>query len=242
MSGSTPPSDRMAYNGRGLEPWYHAAKALVLPPIKLWFSWRFEGLEHIASDGPAIVASNHISYLDPLANAYAVVKAGRRPRFLGKAELFEIPVVGSALRGAGQIPVVRGTGDQTPLVAAEAALAAGEVVVIYPEGTVTKRPDFMPMEGRTGVVRLSLASGVPITPIASWGGQVVWQKSGKGSLKFGRPVWVKAGPPLDLSDRRDEANDRDSLHEMTAEVMSAITELVEDLHSRYPRRWSQDPG
>lgn len=228
--------------GPGVEPWFHVAKAVVLPPIKLWFSWRFEGLEHIPPQGPAIIACNHISYLDPPANAYALVKAGRRPRFLGKADLFEIPLVGSVLRGAGQIPVMRGSGDQTPLAAAESALAAGEVVVIYPEGTVTKRPDFLPMEGHTGVVRLSLASGVPVTPMASWGSQTVWQKSGRGSLKFGRPVWLKAGPSLDLSDRRDRANDRDALHEMTAEVMSAIAALVEDLRARYPRRWTEDEG
>ena len=68
-------------------------------------TWRFEGLEHIPATGPAIVACNHLSYLDPLANANAVMKAGRRPRFLAKDDLFEIPVVGSAFRGADQIPV-----------------------------------------------------------------------------------------------------------------------------------------
>jgi 1-acyl-sn-glycerol-3-phosphate acyltransferase len=101
-----------------------------------------------------------------------VVKAGRRPRFLAKDDLFRIPVVGMAFRGANQIPVTRGTGDATAaLAAAERALAEGEVVVIYPEGTVTTREDHLPMEGKTGTVRLSLATGVPITPLASWGSQ-----------------------------------------------------------------------
>ena len=58
---------------------------------------------------------------------------------------------------------------------------------------MTKNPDFLPMQAKTGTVRLSLMSGVPITPLASWGGQAVWQKSGRGSLKFGRPIWVKVG-------------------------------------------------
>jgi 1-acyl-sn-glycerol-3-phosphate acyltransferase len=168
----------------------------------------------------------------------AVIKAGRRPRFLAKTELFEIPVIGTALRGANQIPVDRSSGDLTPLRSAEAALADGEVVVIYPEGTVTKSLDSLPMKGKTGVVRLSLASGVPITPMASWGSQAVWQKSGRGSLKFGRPVWAKVGPPLDFSDRASEADDREALHEMTEQVMRAITALVEDLRSRYPKRWT----
>jgi 1-acyl-sn-glycerol-3-phosphate acyltransferase len=226
--------------GPALEPWYHVAKFVVLPPAKLWFTWHFEDLDYIPPAGPAIVACNHISYLDPIGNGYAVSKAGRRPRFLAKDDLFEIPVVGAALRGARQIPVDRGTGSAAPLRSAEAALAAGEVVVIYPEGTVTDHPDFSPMEGRTGTVRLSLASGVPITPMASWGSQAVWQKAGKGSLKFGRPVWIKAGPPLDLTDRADRANDKDALRQMAEQVMATLTALVEDLRARYPKRWADD--
>jgi 1-acyl-sn-glycerol-3-phosphate acyltransferase len=120
---------------------------------------------------------------------------------------------------------------------AEEALLSGEVVVIYPEGTVTNRADHLPMQGKTGTVRLSLATGVPITPLASWGSQAVWQKSGKGSLMFGRPVWVKAGAAIDLSERRGEAGDHYALVAMTAEVMTAITSHVEDLRDRYPKRW-----
>ncbi len=226
--------------GHALEPWYQIAKTVGLPPVRLWFSWRFEGLEHIPAQGRALVACSHLSYIDPFGYAEAVVRRGRRPRFLGKAQLFDIPLVGAALRGAGQIPVNRGTGDQTPLRSAVEALEAGEVVLIYPEGTVTDRPDHLPMDAKTGVVRLSLATGVPIVPMGSWGSHPVWQKSGKGSLKFGRPIWVKAGPPIDLSDRRDEANDREALHEMAAQVMRTITGIVEDLRDRYPRRWSDD--
>ncbi|MGZ5212176.1 MAG: lysophospholipid acyltransferase family protein [Actinomycetota bacterium] len=223
-----------------MEPWYDVARLVAIPPVKLWFNWRFEDLELIPRTGPAIVAANHISYLDPFANGYAVMKAGRRPRFLAKDELFEIRMVGTVLRGAHQIPVDRGSGGPAPLVSAGKALEAGEVVVIYPEGTVTKSPDFLPMAGKTGAVRLSLMSGVPITPLASWGSQTVWQKSGKGSLKFGRPVWVKAGPPIDLSDRASQLDDRDALHEMTDELMAALTALALDLRGRYPKRWSDE--
>jgi 1-acyl-sn-glycerol-3-phosphate acyltransferase len=136
--------------------------------------------------------------------------------------------------------VDRGSGGSAPLVSAGKALEAGEVVVIYPEGTVTNNPDFLPMQGKTGAVRLSLMSGVPITPLASWGSEIVWQKSGKGSLKFGRPIWVKAGPPIDFSDRAGQLEDRDALHEMTDELMSALTALVLDLRGRYPKRWSDE--
>jgi 1-acyl-sn-glycerol-3-phosphate acyltransferase len=214
---------------------------VALPPVAFWFDWRFENLDRIPLTGPAIVACNHISYMDPLSNAYAVVKAGRRPRFLAKEDLFHVPLVGRALKGAGQIPVKRGTGDAAaPLRQMTKAVTDGEVVVIYPEGTVTKRPDHLPMEAKTGTVRLSLATGVPITPVASWGSQAIWQKSGKGSLKYGRPIWVKAGPPLDFSERVELANDHDALQDMTAEVMAALTTLVEDLRARYPRTWSAE--
>jgi 1-acyl-sn-glycerol-3-phosphate acyltransferase len=223
-----------------LEPWYAVARLVTVPPAKLWFNWRFEDLDRIPRTGPAIVAANHISYLDPFANGYAVIKAGRRPRFLAKHDLFKVPVVGRVLGGAHQIPVDRGSGGPAPLISAGKALDAGEVVVIYPEGSVTKNPDFLPMRGKTGAVRLSLMSGVPITPLASWGGQAVWQKSGRGSLKFGRPIWVRAGDPIDLTDRTDQLNDPDALHEMTEELMAALTALVLDLRSRYPKRWSDE--
>ena len=223
-----------------MEPWYHIAKAVAVEPVRGWFRLRYEGLEHIPITGPAIVACNHISYLDPLTNAAAICKAGRRPRFLAKDDLFRIPVVGSAIRGARQIPVARGSRDAVSVLrAAEGALAQGEVVVIYPEGTVTRRPDHLPMDGKTGVVRLSLATGVPITPLASWGSQAVWQKS-KGSLKFGRPVFMRVGPPIDPSSRGAEVRDAAALRAMTAEFMAAITVMVEELRCAYPKRWSED--
>ena len=167
-----------------------------------------------------------------------MIRRGRRPRFLAKDDLFKIPLVGRAMAGAGQIRVNRGTADRRPLRDAELALARGEVVAIYPEGTVTKRDDHLPKPGKTGAVRLSLATGVPIVPLASWGSQDVWQKSGKGSLKFGRPVWVKAGPPIDLSDRAGEIDDGVALREMTAQLMGVLTQMAEELRDRYPARWA----
>ena len=220
------------------EPWYQFCTKVVVPPVRLWFKFRVEGLERIPRQGPAIIACNHLSYLDPFSNGCAVIDAGRRPRFLAKQELFDTFLVGSALRGAGQIPVARGTRAVTPLLRAKEALDLGEVVVIYPEGTVTKREDHLPMEGRTGTVRLSLMSGVPITPMASWGSQGVWQKSGKGSLRYGRPVWTMTGEPLDFSARVAEMDDRDAVKEMTAQLMARLTDMVNDLRQRYPRSWS----
>ena len=215
-------------------------ESVFRPAFQLWFNWRFEGLEKIPPTGPLIVAGNHLSYLDPFAHAYFVVKAGRRPRFLAKQELFEGRLVGAALRGAHQIPVRRGAGDETPLAEAERALAAGEIVVIYPEGTTsTTNEDFSPGPGKTGVARLALATGVPVLPVATWGGQYVWRKGGRQSLAFGRPIWLEAGTPMDLGAGVSGEVGKAKLRGLTDDVMRELGRLVDGSRTRYPARWSR---
>jgi len=210
-----------------------------VPPLRLWFTWRFEGLERIPPQGPLIVAGNHLSYLDPLAHGIFVDRAGRRPRFLAKQELFENRFLRTVLLGCGQIPVRRGTGDQTPLQAAARAIQAGEVVVIYPEGTsVTDRPDFSPMRGKTGAVRLSAATGVPILPVATWGGQYVWRRGARPRPAFGRPVWLAAGSPIAPPPAEALDADPERARRLTDELMAELTALVADLRARYPKRWA----
>lgn len=224
-----------------MEPWYRAAELALRPPFQLWFNWRLEGLERVPTRGAVIVAGNHLSYIDPFAHGYFVVRAGRRPRFLAKQELFDAPFVGTVLRGARQISVERGTGDRSPLEDARRAVELGEVVVIYPEGTTTTtREDFTPGRGKTGAVRLSLATRIPIVPVATWGGQFVWRKSGRQSLAFGRPIWVAAGEPFDPAARLEGEADGPALRALTDELMGEIARLVDDLRVRYPARWT--PG
>jgi 1-acyl-sn-glycerol-3-phosphate acyltransferase len=215
-------------------------ETVLRPPLQLWFNWRLEGLDRIPAEGPLIVAGNHLSYLDPLAHGYFVDRAGRRPRFLAKRELFDKPIVGTALRGSGQIPVRRGGGDPSTLEDGTRALEEGEVVVIYPEGTTTTtNPDFSPGRGKTGAVRLALATGVPILPVATWGGQYVWRNDGRQSLAFGRPIWLRAGEPLDLRSRVGADDDPATVRPLTDELMRELGGLVDDLRGRYPARWSR---
>jgi 1-acyl-sn-glycerol-3-phosphate acyltransferase len=224
-----------------VEPWYRAAEFALVPPFQLWFNWRLEGLERVPAEGPAIIAGNHLSYLDPFAHGVFVVKAGRRPRFLAKRELFDAPFVGTVLRGARQISVQRGTGDRSPIDDAARAVERGEVVVIYPEGTTTTtNQDFSPGRGRTGAVRLSVATGIPILPVATWGGQFVWRKSGRQSLAFGRPIWAAAGEPFDPTERLGREPDARALRASTDDLMAELGTLVDDLRDRYPARWT--PG
>jgi 1-acyl-sn-glycerol-3-phosphate acyltransferase len=224
-----------------VEPWYRAAELALVPPFRLWFNWRLEGLERVPAEGPAIIAGNHLSYLDPFAHGVFVVKAGRRPRFLAKQELFDAPFVGTVLRGAHQISVQRGAGDRSPIDDATRSVEQGEVVVIYPEGTTTTtNEDFSPGRGKTGAVRLSIATGIPILPVATWGGQFVWRKSGRQSLEFGRPIWVAAGEPFDPTERLEGEPDGRALRASTDDLMVELGKLVVDLRDRYPARWT--PG
>ena len=213
------------------------AVSVLRPPIALWFNWRFEGREHIPKEGPLIVACNQISYFDPLAHGLMMVKAGRRPRFLTKSEMYKGWFMRHVLEGAKQIKVERGSGSTAPVEAAIAALAKGETVMIYPESTITRNPDFTPMQGKTGIARIALTSRVPLVPVAVWGSQNVAQKEGMKSLSFGRPIWLKAGAPMDFSAYEDRLDDPGVLHEVTDSVMDELSRLVNDLRSRYPKRW-----
>src|ERR1044072_3032270 len=189
------------------EPWYAGIRWTVFPFLRAWFDWHFERLEEIPPTGPVLIACKHASCLDPLVNAYAVVRAKRRPRFLAKGDLFRAFGTGWAMRGTRQIPVARGTGDQSPLRNAEAALRANQVVVVYPEGTGTRRSDGLPMEGKTRTFRLALGPGAPILPMVSWGSAPVWQKSGPGSLRPRRPIRVRVGDPFDVAARGASVGD-----------------------------------
>jgi 1-acyl-sn-glycerol-3-phosphate acyltransferase len=212
--------------------------AVLRPPISLWFNWRMEGLDNIPGEGHALVACNHISYFDPLAHGYFMVKARRRPRFLAKSELYGNWLLRHVLEGAKQIPVQRGSGAKGPVEMAEKALHDGEVVMIYPEATLTTNPDHTPMDGKTGIARIALGAEVPVVPLAVWGSQHVEMKHGFKPGKFGTPIWLKAGTPLDLSAYEGGKDDPEVLRQVTDQVMAELSRLVGDLRSRYPKRWA----
>ena len=170
-----------------MEPISVATKWEVVPPLRAWFRWHIEGLDQIPVQGPAIIAANHISYLDPLAIGNAVVKAGRRLRFLAKSELMNDRKVGWILRGCGQIEVQRGTSNAPlALEQAYAGLAAGEIVCIFPEGTVTTDRHLRPMPSKTGASRLALRASAPVIPCGVWGTSNVWPKNHRSNWRSGQ--------------------------------------------------------
>ena len=124
-----------------VEPLYSLAKGAFYPGLRWGLKWTIEGGDRVPREGPAILASNHMSYLDPLTLAWLADRRGRRVRYLAKAELFDKFALGSALRAVHQIPVRRGSDEAaSSLVAAVDALRAGECVTVFPEGPGAAKP------------------------------------------------------------------------------------------------------
>ena len=237
---------------RALGPWYVLA-AVVLEPLALLLTRRdWRGLEHVPREGGLVLAANHISHADPLVIAdFVVFGVGRPGRFLAKSTLFRgRGLVATVMRGAGQIPVHRQTSSAASAVRdAVAAVQAGECVVIYPEGTVSRDPDKWPMRARTGVARLALLSGAPVVPVAQWGAQDIHDTYRTRGLHLLPPhrVTVVAGPPVDLSAYEGRELTGDVLRGATDAVMDAITGLLEPVrggsrprtvHEHLPQRRS----
>ena len=130
---------------------------LVLPIFNLAVRFRFHHPERMPQTGAFVLAPNHYSEIDPVVMGAASWKLGRAPRFLAKASLFKNPVLGWFLRTSGQIPVERaGSKSHRALRAAEELVEKGRMVVVYPEGSLTRDPDLWPMRGKTGAVRIAL--------------------------------------------------------------------------------------
>ena len=218
-----------------MEPTYLLAKGILKPWLKSWFRWTIEGDEHIPREGAAILAFNHIAFLDPFAAAYVVDSVKRRSRFLAKSELFADKRVSWILRGANQIEVRRGSKD-APMALDHAvdALARGEVIVVFPEGTITNDPDLSPMRAKTGAARLALASGAPLIPCALWGTANIWPKDySKHWWPPRQDILVRIGEPMTVSGDPDSP---ERWEEISAQLMERIGILVASLRPVVPDR------
>jgi 1-acyl-sn-glycerol-3-phosphate acyltransferase len=206
---------------------YVVARSLLWPPLRFGIRWTMEGAQTIPVTGPVILASNHVSYLDPLVLAYLADQRKRRVRFLAKAELFEKQPLGAILKGAHQIPVKRGTSDAaSSLDAAVEALGRGECVTVFPEGTISL--DLEPMVGKSGTARLAQQSGVPVTPVGLWGMQRVMFKGRKPEWRTGVAETISVGAPIRVAPDED-------VREATDRIMSAIATQVARAREIYPQ-------
>ncbi|MFB2556881.1 lysophospholipid acyltransferase family protein [Herbiconiux liangxiaofengii] len=225
-------------------PAFRVAAAAVVPLLSAIVKVDQRGTDHLPAEGSFVLCPNHYSNFDPVVVAWGVWKLQRAPRFLAKASLFRVPVVGWALRMIGQIPVERAAGsnrDNGPMSAAGQLVEHGQGVIVYPEGTLTRDPGMWPMRGKTGAVRLALEHGIPLIPSAHWGVQAILPRYSKKLSLFPRKtVRILYGPPVDLDDLRGHPLDQKTLQEATARVMTAITALLEDLRGEQApaERWN----
>lgn len=224
-----------AQSSRGF--WYRFIAGFLRPILKAATARDWRGGEYLRVDRGIVVAMNHLSWYDPLVAAHFVNDNGRPVRFLAKAEVFNIPLLGAMLKSAGQIPVQRGNSDAAAgsLRAAFSAIKDKQCVVIYPEGTLTRDPNLWPMTAKTGAARIALMTGAPVIPAAQWGPQEVLTPYSKRPHFFPRKTMhVWAGPEVNLDDLRALPVTAATLREATERIMRDITKILAEQRSEVP--------
>lgn len=222
--------------------WIYAT--LVLIPVSFMVKYVFHNKERMPKKGALVISPNHFTNIDPIIVGIGVWHLGRNPRFMAKASILRIPVLGAFLRASGQIPVERGGSAKSAeaLKAARALVSKGQAVIVYPEGSLTRDPDMWPMRGKSGAVRLALEQNIPIVPVAHWGTQQVMARYSKKINFFPRhTVHINVGEPVDLSEFTDLPRDNKTLNAATAKVMDAITALLEELRGEKAPAERWDP-
>jgi 1-acyl-sn-glycerol-3-phosphate acyltransferase len=216
--------------------WLGLAAVVFYPLTALLARTRVTGLHHIPAEGPVLLVLNHVSHIDPIYDAVTVHRAARIPRFLAKNTLWNVPVLKNVLLGVEQIPVYRGTADaQKSLEAAHKALTSDKVILIYPDGTITRDPEGWPMTPKVGVARLALDHDVPVVPCARWGTRAIYDGYSKKFRPFPRKqVSIKFGEPIDLSAYRNREVDNNLLREVSDLAMIRVRELLGDVRGEQP--------
>ena len=186
-----------------------------------------EGAEHIPATGGAVLASNHVSYLDFIFCGLGAQPAKRLVRFMAKKSVFTHKVSGPLMRGMHHIPVDRRAGIAA-FHEAETALKEGEVVGVFPEATISE--SFTVKALKSGAARLAQAAGVPLIPMAVWGPHRLWTKGHKRDLtKRHVPVIIKIGAPIELVPGA-------SADTTTVELRRRLTALLNEAQREYPEQ------
>ena len=218
---------------------------LVYPPViaavrgfwkYLGLKLDFNGIEHLPDrkHGGAILAINHISYLDFALAGTAALPMKRYVRFMAKKEIFNNKFAGPLMRGMHHISVDRSNGSAS-FVAALRALRDGEIIGIFPEGTISV--SFEIKELKTGVVRLAQGAGVPVIPTIIWGSQRLWTKKVKRDLRRKRvPVTVTFGEPIYFEKGGDVEAGEALLRGTMVKMLHEIQEKYPDSHEG--QRWA----
>jgi 1-acyl-sn-glycerol-3-phosphate acyltransferase len=211
-----------------VEPVYAPVIGICLAAFKT-MKWdvRVSGAEHIPADGPGVVATNHVGYLDFIFAGYGVrEQEKRRLRFLAKAEVWDNPIAGPMMRSMKHIPVDRGGRASESFHAAVEALRAAELVGMFPESTISRA--FVPLRGKTGAARMAMETGSPLIPGAVWGTQRLWTKGRPRSFRRDVVITVTFGPPVPYTADEDPRT-------VTDRLMAAIGQLVHEAQEAYPQ-------
>ncbi|MDO5719280.1 MAG: lysophospholipid acyltransferase family protein [Actinomycetaceae bacterium] len=214
------------------------------PLTKILMKPHWKGQENLPTEEPFILIVNHVTEFDPFVIMHFLADEGHAVRALAKESLFRTPLVKHIFTSTKMVPVYRGTnaaGDA--LKYAKVAIAEGESVAIFPEGTLTRDPDLWPMQFKTGAARLALATGAPVIPLAQWGGHKILHRWRNSLPKFGKrhDTWVVAGKPIDLSDLNQDENDRQAVVEATRRMYQTLTRMVEDIRGEKAPKTPWDP-
>jgi 1-acyl-sn-glycerol-3-phosphate acyltransferase len=216
---------------------YRVTVFLLTPLLNLLTKQEWAGTENLtAQNDGMVIATNHISWFDPLVTSHVLWDNDRPPRFLAKESVFRVPIVGAIITSAQQIRVYRETSNAVDSVRdAIAAVHRGECVVVYPEGTITRDPNIWPMTGKTGAARIALAAGCPLIPMAQWGAQEVMRPYRKEFRILPRKTMkILVGPPIDMTDLQNRPHDADTLHLATDRLMDALTGLLAEIRQESP--------
>lgn len=200
-------------------------KVFIGPLLKVLFRPKVEGLQHIPAEGPAILASNHLSFSDSF---FLPLVVERRVTFLAKADYFTGSgikgwLTAAFFRGVGQLPIDRsgGKASEAALTAGLKVLDGGDLLGLYPEGT--RSPDSRLYRGRTGVARMALTAGVPVIPVAMIDTDKA-QPTGQVIPNI-RQIGIRIGEPLDFSRYEGMEGDRFVLRSVTDEIMYDLMQL-----------------
>lgn len=220
------------FRSQGFEPTYRVVIGAALAGFRaMGWQLRVHGAEHLPTEGPAVLASNHIGYLDFVFLGYAARERGRLVRFLARKDAFDHPISGPLMRGMRHIPVDFPEGGRQATLEAVERLRAGEVVGLFPEGTIS--PSFVPREGKPGAARIAMTVRAPLVPAAVWGSQRILTKWRPRNFQRGVAVEIHCGAPV-------QYEPEETPEAVTSRLMDAIRRLLDDAISSYPQRPAGD--
>ncbi len=196
----------------------------------LGLRFQMSGTEHVPERGGALLAFNHVSYIDFVLGGFAANPSGRLVRFMAKREVFDHPVGGPVMRSMHHISVDRADGVAS-MQEALTYLREGEVVGIFPEATISR--SFEIKEIKTGAVRIAAEAGVPLIPVALWGTQRLMTKDHPRDFSRGKTIGIRVGEPMFPTGADPVAE--------TAELRARLEALHDEVIADFPAE-EQPPG